>query len=318
VSDAPAPFAAGVHLPWAEVPDAVQRWAAVVGGGPPTGARDLRGGFSPGAVARLEVPRGEVFIKAVGRALNPESPGMHRREAEISAALPRSPRFPRLIDTYDDGDWVALAFEAIDGDLPRTPWEAGQLAAACEALAVMHRELTPCPQPSVAPAAIHLGPVFVGWARLASMGHPPPGLDSWSVRHLDRLAALESRWAAASLGDTLVHGDIRSDNMLIGPAGTTFVDWPHASVATPVLDLVEWAPSVALEGGPDPEELLARHQPSSLADPDVVDALLTAVTGYLISHSLQPAPPGLPTLRAFQAAQGEVARAWLARRTGWT
>ena len=31
----------------------------------------------------------------------------------------------------------------------------------------------------------------------------------------------------------------------------------------------------------------------------------------------RPPPPGLPTLRPFQAAQGEVALAWLRRRTGW-
>jgi len=34
-------------------------------------------------------------------------------------------------------------------------------------------------------------------------------------------------------------------------------------------------------------------------------------------QALLPPPPGLPTVRAFQAAQGQVARAWLAARTGW-
>ncbi|MEZ4617961.1 MAG: hypothetical protein R2867_20965 [Caldilineaceae bacterium] len=33
--------------------------------------------------------------------------------------------------------------------------------------------------------------------------------------------------------------------------------------------------------------------------------------------SLQPDPPGLSTLRAFQAAQGAIALDWLAERTGW-
>src|SRR5215212_5000402 len=33
-------------------------------------------------------------------------------------------------------------------------------------------------------------------------------------------------------------------------------------------------------------------------------------------EQLRPAPPGLSTLRAFQAAQGKTARAWKARRTG--
>ena len=48
--------AAGVHLPWAEVPGAVRTWAAGVGGGAPHSARDLSGGFSPGATAVLDCP----------------------------------------------------------------------------------------------------------------------------------------------------------------------------------------------------------------------------------------------------------------------
>jgi len=46
-----------------------------------------------------------------------------------------------------------------------------------------------------------------------------------------RLAALESEWEAASAGATLVHFDLRADNI---PAhrrpGWLVVDWPHASL----------------------------------------------------------------------------------------
>ena len=44
--------------------------------------------------------------------------------------------------------------------------------------------------------------------------------------------------------------------------------------------------------------------------------VFAALAGYFTHRALQPPPPGLPTLRAFQAAQGEVARQWLAHRTG--
>ena len=98
--------AAGVHLPWAGVPAAVRAWAAEVGGGDPRGVRDLAGGFSPGATAVLECAGGDVFVKAVGAALNPESPDIHRREMVVSAALPRSPRFPRsLLPTTTATGW---------------------------------------------------------------------------------------------------------------------------------------------------------------------------------------------------------------------
>ncbi len=54
-----------------------------------------------------------------------------------------------------------------------------------------------------------------------------------------------------------------------------------------------------------------------LAGTDEVDAVLASIAGFFTHRALLPPAPGLPGLREFQAAQGEVARAWLARRTGW-
>jgi hypothetical protein len=105
--------------------------------------------------------------------------------------------------------------------------------------------------------------------------------------------------------------------MLVTDGGVVFVDWPHACVGAAVFDLVAWAPSVALEGGPSPEELLAMYPRAQAADPDAVTVLVAALSGFFVAHSLRPAPPGLPTLRPFQAAQGDVALSWLRHRTGW-
>ena len=71
-----------------------------------------------------------------------------------------------------------------------------------------------------------------------------------------------------------------------------------------------------MQGGPPPEEVIARHPPCRSADPQAVTAAVAAIAGYFTRQSLQPPPPGLPTVRAFQAAQGVVARDWLALRTG--
>jgi len=160
--------------------------------------------------------------------------------------------------------------------------------------------------------------IFGAWSELAgSAAAPPAGFDPWARDHLDRLAELEATWPAACAGSTLVHGDVRSDNVLVSEGGVVFVDWPHGAVGNPAFDLVAWAPSVVLEGGPPPEDLLALYAPSGRIDPDALTVLLAAVAGFFVLHSLRPAPPGLPTLRPFQAAQGEVALAWLQRRTGW-
>jgi hypothetical protein len=159
--------------------------------------------------------------------------------------------------------------------------------------------------------------MFGGWAELAASVPLPSGLDEWSGRNLDRLAELESGWPHAVAGPTLLHCDVRSDNLLVTNSGVVFVDWPHACVGAPVFDLVAWAPSVVVEGGPAPEELLALSLSASAVDPAVLAVLVAAFSGFLVEHSLRPPPPGLPTLRSFQAAQGEVAVAWLRRLTDW-
>ena len=94
------------------------------------------------------------------------------------------------------------------------------------------------------------------------------------------------------------------------------MDWPYARVGASYVDAAFFAPSVAMQGGPQPEELLSRLPQARRADPDALTAVIAAVAGFFTGEVLRPAPPGLPTLRPFQAAQGEVARRWLARRIG--
>jgi hypothetical protein len=141
------------------------------------------------------------------------------------------------------------------------------------------------------------------WRRLRK--DRPARLDAWSTRHLDRLADLEAEAPSAVAGDALLHLDVRADNLLLTLERVL------------VVDMVFFAPSVAMQGGPPPEELLARHPYARRAGTEALTAVVAAMAGFFIREGLQPAPPGLPTLRAFQAAQGDVARSWLARRTGW-
>jgi aminoglycoside phosphotransferase (APT) family kinase protein len=52
-------------------------------------------------------------------------------------------------------------------------------------------------------------------------------LDAWTCAHLAELVTLASEWRRATAGDTLLHLDLRADNMVIRPDGdVAFVDWP--------------------------------------------------------------------------------------------
>ena len=315
----PPPPAMGKRLEWDDLPERVRAEIQRRLGGPVVDAVTQPAGFSPGVAARLRTTSGErVFIKAVSAAQNPDAPVIHRREARIVPALPANAPVPRLLWSHDEGGegWVALAFEDIEGRPPAMPWRADELDRVLVALADLTAALTPSPLPlALAPSASE-SRVFASqwWTRLRDA--PPPGLDDWSTRHAARLAAIETEAPVAVAGESLLHLDIRADNLLLTPERVLVVDWPHARRGAAWLDLVCFAPSVAMQGGPPPEELTRRHPACRAADVDALNAAIVAVAGFFTWGALQPPPPGLPTLRAFVAAQGEVARRWAARRLG--
>jgi aminoglycoside phosphotransferase (APT) family kinase protein len=315
------PPAANARIPWSELPQRIRAEVERRLGSAVVAARTQEGGFSPGVAARLELADGgRAFVKAVSPERNASTPSVYRREARIVAAIPPSAPVPRLLwmlDEDPDG-WVVLAFEDVEGRQPALPWRADELDRVLEAMAALAADLNPSPlrPPLVAEAAEAFGGIDdLSWASLVAV--PNPALDPWSARHLPQLAALEARAGEAARGDTLQHFDIRADNLLLSADGVWIVDWPHAHVGQPWVDLVWFAPSVTMQGGPLPKDLVRRYPPARDADPGALDAVVAGVAAYFTAASLQPPSPGLPTLRAFQAAQAEVARAWLAERTGW-
>jgi aminoglycoside phosphotransferase (APT) family kinase protein len=311
------PAAEGVRLAYDDLPAHVRAWVEDQLESSVVSAVTQPGGFSPGVAARLVCASGSrAFVKAVSTEANPRSPDMHRREARITAALPPEAPAPRLLASYDDGTWVALVLEDIDGRHPHLPWQPAELRGVIDMVDELFDDLTPCPLADARQVDEDWRDEFSGWRDAVACG-APAGLDEWCVRHLDELAALEAQWVDAAAGDTLLHLDLRADNMLVGADRMWLVDWPWAACGAPVFDLVAFAPSVKMQGGPEPEEVLSMSRYGRLADPDAVTALVATVTGYFLLHALRPPDPGLPTVRAFQQAQGEVALRWLRRRTEW-
>jgi len=317
------PPAEGVRLAWQDVPEqvraAVEDWL----GSKVVSAASQATGFSPGVAARLRTATDRrVFVKAVGPKPNPDVPDIHRREARITALLPLSAPVPRLLWSYDDPetDWVALIFEDVEGRHPAQPWRKDELNHVLEALVTLGDVLTPSPLPpgTVSTASEEFSSRLCGWRQLKD--EQPTyvsGLDDWSIRHLGSLARIESTAGAAVEGNTLLNFDVRADNILLTRDRVWFVDWPLACVGAAWVDVLFFAPSVHMQGGPPPEQVIMRHPACRAADADAITAAVVATAGFFTLRSLQPPPPGLPTVRAFQAAQGVVAREWIAHRTGW-
>jgi hypothetical protein len=116
-------------------------------------------------------------------------------------------------------------------------------------------------------------------------------------------------------GDTLVHLDLRADNVLLTPAGAVLVDWPHACRGPAWLDLLLLLFEVDRLGEPGlAERTLATSPLVRGVDPDVVTTVLDGFSGFFLGRAAQPVPPGLPTLREFQRVQGEALTRWVERR----
>jgi aminoglycoside phosphotransferase (APT) family kinase protein len=277
------------------------------------------GGFSPGVAARLELEDGRrVFVKAVGPEPNPDSPELHRREARVAAALlPETPA-PQFLFAHDEEGWVALVFEHVEGREPELPWREDELDRVLAAVTDLAEALTPPPL-EAPPAAEALDDLLHGWRTLAAEGAPgisaegAPGIDPWAAERLGELAALEARWPEATAGSTLLHCDVRADNILLTPDRVVFVDWPHVCVGAAWLDLLLFLPSVAMQGGPPPWEAFEAHPLGREAPPERVLPLVAALAGFFVQRAALPPPPGLPTLREFQRAQGVETLAWLRR-----
>ncbi|TQM81989.1 phosphotransferase family enzyme [Saccharothrix saharensis] len=297
----------GNRVGWAELPESVRAAVEDGLGSPVVRAVSCAGGFSPGLASRLRLADGRsVFAKAVSAAANPRSAAAHRREAGIASLVPG----PRLLWSGAEGDWVALVFEQVDGRTPALPWVAREWERVHAALVALASVPAPAELGSISadPAALS------GWRSLAAA--PLPGVDPWALARLDELAAWEERWAEAATGTALVHGDVRADNVLLTSSGVVFVDWPQAGAGAPWVDLALLLPSLAMQGGPDPEDVWRSSPLARGADPDAVIAVAAASAGYFVHSSLLPPPPGLPTVRAFQAAQAGPALRWLRHLLG--
>lgn len=267
------------------------------------------GGWSPGIASVVTGSGGSAFVKAGSTEVNALTPQMHRREAALTPLLPPELGCARLLGVVDEPPWFVLVLSAVDGRAPRQPWVAAELDAALTLLARL-REI-PAP-PGLPTAQEQLADDLDRWPLLMGDGRLP----AWEQRHAAGLADLEVGWREAAAGDRLLHLDVRADNLLVASQGSAvLVDWPSAAAGDPLLDLLAFAPSVALDGGPDPAGLLAR---AAVPVDERVLVLVAALAGLFRWRSLQPAPPGMPGVRAFQAAQADVLADWLPTLTGWS
>jgi hypothetical protein len=274
-------------------------------------------GFAAGLATRLELADGgRVFVKGV--PANHPTIRVYHAEAYAAGSLPEGAPAPLLLGTVDD-EWFLLVFEDIDGDHPDLSPGSLDVTALLYSVDAARTLLTPCPGPRLPTADAVFGMQLSGWAHLSQ--RPPHDLDPWTQRNLDRLTAMESAWRPWSAGNTMLHMDLRPDNVLIAHEDhrATMVDWAHAVRGAPWLELANLMPHLIAAGHSPAEAEHVTLQGPAMADVPAwaITGFAAGVAGYWAAACRQPAPPGAYGLRAFQSTVATAALAWVAYRTKW-
>lgn len=303
----------GERMPYADLPGEVREAVDAALGVDVVDAETQGGGFSPGVASRVTTADGRrAFVKAVDADVNDVSRRMFEQEAAVLSCLPHVAWRPELVDLVTVGSWVALVLDDVDGVTPSLPWEPdelGRVLGAIETLAAVPAH--DLDSDLLRPAADRHDGIFGHWQRVLDDGFPTGR--AWADEHVEVLVEAEAGWEDAVAGDRLLHGDLRADNVVLTADRVVLVDWPHAAVGHPLFDAVGLAPSVAMQGGPQPEELLGAMAHTRDVPPEQLRPVVVGVAGYFARNAMLPPPPGIPAVRAFQAAQADVAVPWARR-----
>jgi len=301
------------RLDWALLPPMTRRMVEGHLGSPVVSAESAGAGYTPGMAAVLTGRDGQrMFVKAASTKAQRAFADAYREEIRKLRAMPAGLPVPRLLWSHEDDLWVVLGLEYVEGANPVRPWRDDQLDASLDMLEVLADALTP------APAAMGLAPFadvdqFGGMA--ASWEFVARTVPDWP--HREEAADLARR-VGELVGDTLVHTDVRDDNLLLRPDGTVVLcdwNWPVTGPA--------WIDTVLLLLGPagdgvDVEQVLASRRLTRDADPELVDVLLALVCGYFLEARTHPVPHSSPYVRMHQDWYSHAAWSWLSARRGWS
>ncbi len=267
--------------------------------------RHATGGYTPAERWIVGFDDGSsAFVKA-GTPVNPDVAEWLRTEHRLYESI-RARYLPRSLGWADDGegsDTPVLLLEDLSAATWPPPWTTERVGRVLEAL----RQVASTEPPDWVPQLEQQDRQLRGWPLVQADPEPFLQLGVCSEAWLERtLPALVEAEAAARLdGDALMHVDVRSDNICFAGDRTLLVDWNSVSVGNPAVDVAFWLPSLALEGGPQPEEVLP-------GEPEVV----ALVAGFFACRAGLPPILTAPRVRTIQLAQFRVALPWASRALG--
>jgi Ser/Thr protein kinase RdoA (MazF antagonist) len=306
--------ATAVRPTWAELPPQIRRSIEAECGAAVVAAESMGAGFTPGFASRLRLDDGRrVFVKAADDADRRLFADSYREEIRKLGALPDAVPAARLLWSHDADGWVALGLENIDGRHPERPWRSEQLDLVLTTVDAMAEVLTPPPGDYPwSPLADELGGER-RWDDITEHHHAP----EWLNPYLTECGRLADLGRPALDGDTLVHTDVRDDNVLIDAHDTVWIcDWNWPTVGNPAFDSIILLASASGDGH-DADAWLARCGTTRDLDAEAVDGILSVLAGYFWTACQEPTPETSPWLRVHQRWYAEATTDWLGRRRRW-
>lgn len=309
---------------WTSLPAAVRAEVSRLAGSPVVRADPVvTSGFTGSYAGSVRCADGSrVFVKAGG----PDMPfvvSALAREGVVLRMLPPGIPAPRLIGAGESDGWSVIVLGVIDGRMPGQPWTSGDVEAVHRACLTVAELTTPCPdgmrwQSVAASMAGDEKILAVGRAMVQGRFGPPLGMPQWLRARQPEIAALILEAGDHPDGDTLSHGDIRPDNLLVDAAGKAWVvDWNWVGVGPAWLDLVGMLPMMRWHGL-DVDELVATSSLTRGADRDGIDGFLAVIAAYMMSGLDEAPPPGCtPALRRHQRLMAHLFLELLRHRRDW-
>ncbi|HEX8284481.1 MAG TPA: phosphotransferase [Pyrinomonadaceae bacterium] len=258
--------------------------------------RRVEGGYTPALRLVCETGGGGSFFAKIG--VTEGTCKSLSREIRVYNSL-SGDFMPRLVASEDSESEPILIIEDLSRQHWPPPWDERRVEMTLAQIDALHK--TPSSLETFAETHDAVG---ASWRAVAEDPEPFLSLGLadavWLGAALPALMRYEEECPTA--GDSLTHCDLRSDNICLKAERAVFIDWNSACLSNPRLDLGFWLPSLAYEGGPEPEKIL----------PDAPE-VAAWVSGYFAARAGLPGIIGAPRVREVQRRQLETALPWAAR-----
>lgn len=261
-----------------------------------TDIRTVQRGYTPAQRMIFSFSDGSSLFAKIGT--NEFTSGWLRNERHIYESLIGS-FMPSYLGFDDDEMFPILLLADLSDAYWPPPWDDERIQQVLDSLEKVWQSSLPD-----LPLLSENTRLLDGWHQVAE--DPKPflslGLASadWLDKVLPRLVAIDG--PSTVHGDSLLHLDLRSDNMCIVNNHAVFIDWNNVCIGNRDFDLGAWLPSLEMEGGPAPETILPMH-----------GEIAGLLSGYFAARAGLPRIPNAPNVRMIQLTQLKSALPWAVR-----